>query len=329
MGITAWCDIGGLQKKLLLGANNVGQEALIRFYLLHVIVLPLMTTILIGLHMWRIRKDGGLTRPPSEDEENEKKNNCENDNEVGEQTPPADTPSVSPGKTYGLMALVPGRTPVVDRVMANTIPTWPGALYAVAALSMLTLAVMLALGFFFDAPLAELANPAVPENPAKAPWYFLGLQEMVSYSAFTGGIAIPAIVVLGLMMVPYLDREQNDIGVWFGGARGRITCLASSIFASVVVIGMLYFTVNMGWLRKWNPETPQVIITFFNPGTVILIACMIWSMLVTKVTNSTRLGALAMFCCFLVGFVILTYFATVHRGPNWEFFWSQSEWPVH
>ena len=73
----------------------------------------------------------------------------------------------------------------------------------------------------------------------------------------------------------------------------------------------------------------SIIITFVNPGTVILVACMIWSMLVTKFTNSIRLGALAMFCCFLVGFVILTYFATVHRGPNWDFFWSQSDWPVH
>ncbi len=321
MGITAWCDIGGMQKHLLLGANSVGQEALIRFYLLHVIVLPLLTTILIGLHLWRVRKDGGLTRPQSEDEE-----------DVSEKTAaPADvgTPEIAAGKTYGLMALVPGRTSVVDRVMANTIPTWPGALYAIAALSMATLAVMLALGLFFDAPLAELANPAVPENPAKAPWYFLGLQEMVSYSAFTGGIAMPFIVVLGLMMVPYLDREQDNIGVWFGGTRGRITCLLSVVFATAVVIGMLYFTVSEGWLRKWYPDIPQIIITFVNPGTVILVACMIWSMLVTKFTNSIRLGALAMFCCFLVGFVILTYFATVHRGPNWDFFWSQSDWPVH
>ncbi len=325
MGITAWCDIGGMQKNLLLGANDVGQEALIRFYLLHVIVLPLLTTILIGMHFWRIRKDGGLTRPASEDEESDEDKGGGN----GKGATDGVVSKEAPSKTYGLMALVPGRTAVVDRLMVNTIPTWPGALYAVAALSMVTLAVMLALGFFFDAPLAELANPAVPENPAKAPWYFLGLQEMVSYSAFAGGIAIPAIVVLGLMMVPYLDREENDIGVWFGGPRGRVICLASAIFATIVVIGMLCFTVNEGWLREWYPKLPPVIITFVNPGTVILVLCMTWSMLVTKITNSTRLGALAMFCCFLVGFVILTYFATVHRGPNWEFFWSQSQWPVH
>lgn len=55
--------IGDLTKFVLLGGNIVGQEALIRFYVLHVILLPIIALILIALHMWRIRKDGGLSRP--------------------------------------------------------------------------------------------------------------------------------------------------------------------------------------------------------------------------------------------------------------------------
>ncbi len=326
LGITSWCDIGGLQKQLLLGSNHVGQEALIRFYLLHVIVLPLLATLLIGVHFWRIRKDGGLTRPAGEDEPP--------DGDLGANVSGAATAGgtlavAAPSKTYGLMAIVPGRTPAVDRVMANTIPTFPNALYAVGALTMLTLAVLLALGYFFDAPLAELANPAVPENPAKAPWYFLGLQELVSYSAFMGGVAIPAIVVLGLMLVSYLDREQEDVGVWFSGPQGRRITLASVVFAAHVVVGMLVLTVKHGWLRNWYPTIPQVWITIVNPGTVMLAVFVAWSLIIMKRTNSTRMGAIAVFTCYLVAFVILTYFATVHRGPNWQFYWSQDQWPVH
>jgi len=325
-GITSWCDVGGLQKQLLLGANHVGQEALIRFYLLHVIVLPLLTTLLIGVHFWRIRKDGGLTRPASEDE---RPGGGAGANVSAIATGGGTSPSAAPSKTYGLMAIVPGRTPAVDRVMANTIPTFPNALYAVGALTMLTLAVLLALGYFFDAPLAELANPAVPENPAKAPWYFLGLQELVSYSAFMGGVGIPAIVVLGLMLVSYLDREQEDVGVWFSGPQGRRITLASAVFAVIVVVGMLIFTVQHGWLRNWYPTIPQIWIMMVNPGTVMLVVFVVWSLIVMKSTNSTRMGAIAVFTCYLVAFVILTYFATVHRGPNWQFYWSQSQWPVH
>lgn len=317
IGVTQMMDVGGFQKRLLLGSNQVGQEALTRFYLLHVMVLPIAMGILLAVHFWRIRKDGGLTRPDSADEETQ----------PAAATPAATLPS--PLKSYGLMAVVRGRTPAVDRSMTNTIATYPNALYAIAALTMLTLAVLLLLAYCFDAPLTEQANPTVPENPAKAPWYFLGLQELVSYSAFMGGVGIPAIVVAGLMLVPYLDREKEDIGVWFSGRQGKRICLNSAVFAATIVIGMLIFTVNNGWLRNWLPEIPQIFITLFNPGTVFLLVFAVWSLFVMNVTNSTRMGALALFTCFLVGFVILTYFATVHRGPNWDFYWHSGQWPVH
>lgn len=323
LGITEWCDIGGIQKRLILGANHVGQEALTRFYLLHVMVLPLAMAVFLAVHFWRIRKDGGLTRPASADDLPAAA--------ATSATRPSSrgTASNSPSKTYGLMAVVRGKTPMVDRSIANTVPTFPNGLYAVAALSMLTLAVTLGLGYFFDAPLTELANPSVPENPAKAPWYFLGLQELVSYSAFMGGVAIPAIVVLGLMLVPYLDRERQDIGVWFSGSQGKRICWNSAIFTAAVVVGMLIFTVNFGWLRTWSPEIPQIVITLINPGTVMLGIFAAWSLFVIRSTDSTRMGALAVFTCFLVAFVLLTYFATVHRGPNWNFYWSSADWPSH
>ena len=328
-GITSWCDIGGLNKRLLLGANQVGQEALIRFYLLHVMVLPMLMCAFLAVHFWRIRKDGGLTRPSTADADVLADRGKTGGDAESALAPIHGTPETRPTRTYGLMAVVRGKTPMVDRNLACTLPTWPNALFAIGSLTMFTLAVMLMLGYFFDAPLTEEANPAVPENPAKAPWYFLGLQELVSYSAFMGGVALPGIVVLGLMLVPYLDRDPEDCGVWFSGREGRRITIQSALFTTIIVIGMLVFTVQAGWLRNWYPQIPQIVITFINPGTVMLGIFMLWSLFVIRVTNSTRMGALAIFTCFLVAFVILTYFATVHRGPNWDFYWSQSDWPVH
>ena len=321
LGITSWFDVGRMQKEILLGAHNVGQEALIRFYVLHVMVLPIVMSVLIAVHFWRIRKDGGIVRPTSADEV-----------PVGTATPLVTAASAdAPLKTYGLMGLMHGKTPAVNRELRNTISTWPNVLYVIGAASMMTVLAMLVLGMFFDAPLREMANPAVPENPAKAPWYFLGLQELVSYSAFMGGVGIPAIVVIGLSLVPYLDREKEDTGVWFSGAQGRRVALWSVAFTVVTVVGMLWFTVSFGWLRNWEAtaHVPQIVITIINPGTVFVVVFALWSLIVVKKTNSTRMGAVALFTCFLVGFAILTYFATVHRGPNWDFFWSKSDWPVH
>jgi len=317
LGLTQYFDIGLWQKEVLLGAHQVGQEALIRFYVLHIMVLPVVTSVLIGVHFWRIRKDGGLARPSHAD--------------ALSQALPAASTEPAPLKSYGLMAVMKDKTPAVNREMKNTITTWPNVMYVIGAATMVTVLGMLLLGYYFDAPLAEMANPTVPENPAKAPWYFLGLQELVSYSAFMGGVAIPAIVVLGLGLVPYLDREKEDVGLWFSGARGRRVTFVSGLFGIVTVIGMLCFTVNYGWLRNWEAtaHVPQIVITFFNPGTVLVALFAMWSVATVRVMKSTRMGAIALFTCFVVGFVILTYFATVHRGPNWGFYWSQSDWPVH
>jgi quinol-cytochrome oxidoreductase complex cytochrome b subunit len=311
MNVTGWFDPGGFQKELLLGASYVGQEALIRFYVLHVMVLPIALGVLLAVHMWRIRKDGGLARPA--------------------EPIPARPPGGGDGstRTWGLMGLMRGRTPAVDKELANTIPAWPNALYAIAALSMFTTAVVLLLAYFFDAPLKEMANPAVPENPAKAPWYFLGLQELVSYSAFMGGVGLPALVVVGLALIPYLDREKEDVGRWFSGREGRRIALGSAIFTTLITVGVLVLTVGAGWLRNWYPDVPQIVITFVNPGTVLALAFAVFSILVVRRSNSTRMGAIALFTCFLVAFTILTYFATVHRGPNWDFYWWPSQWPAH
>ncbi len=316
IGITAAFDVGGMQKELLLGSHYVGQEALTRFYVLHVMVLPILTCVFLGVHFWRIRKDGGLARPRAAD-----------DVSHAGKTPA----TAAPVKTYGLMGLMKNRTPAVNLELHNTITTWPNVLYIIAAVTMITTLAMVILGVMFDAPLKEMANPAVPENPAKAPWYFLGLQELVSYSAFMGGVGIPAIVVIALALVPYLDREDEDLGVWFSGRQGRRVALGSAVIATLIVVGMLWFTVSFGWLRNWSAtaSVPQIVITLFNPGTVFVVLFALWSLLVVKKTSSTRMGAIALFTCFLVGFVILTYFATAHRGPNWDFYWSESSWPVH
>ena len=81
IGITQFFDIGGLVKHLLIGGNVIGQEALTRFYLLHIIVLPVVAFALIGVHFWRVRKDGGLSKPDNADEIIEKEEGIENGRE--------------------------------------------------------------------------------------------------------------------------------------------------------------------------------------------------------------------------------------------------------
>ena len=144
-----------------------------------------------------------------------------------------------------------------------------------------------------------------------------------------GGFLLACIALIGLGLIPYLDREQEYVGVWFSGKQGRYVTLISFITGSVVLVGLLAVVINFGWFRNWWSDVPQVLITLINPGTIWLGFTVVWSLLVTRKTGSTRMGAIALFTLFLLSFVILTYVGTELRGPNWDFYWSRDQWPIH
>jgi quinol-cytochrome oxidoreductase complex cytochrome b subunit len=119
LGVTQVFDPGGLQRMLLLGSDVVGEEALIRFYLLHVMLLPLVAGALMTVHFWRVRKDGGLTKP------------VDADLRVGADPEPVyPVFTETPVKTYHLAAVVRGRTPAVGHGPEQTVPSMPHLFYA-------------------------------------------------------------------------------------------------------------------------------------------------------------------------------------------------------
>jgi len=231
---------------LLMGGTSVGQEALLRFYVLHVAVLPAILTLMIAIHFWRIRKDGGLSRP----EDADPKITLEPMEQGGAMK--ASVPE--PKKVYGFQGLVRGPLTKVGQVPDNTVFSWPNLFLAELFTFVVTLSAILILSLLFNAPLEEPVNALHPPNPAKAPWYFLGLQEMVSYSAFWGGIGVPTIFVLLLLGTPYLDRGPKGVGKWF--SRDRL--LANTIFISFVVaniifviIGTFFRGANWAFVSPW------------------------------------------------------------------------------
>lgn len=161
-----------------------------------------------------------------------------------------------PNKTYGLMELVKGTKPTVGLQPDDMVFTWPHLLIRELILFVFVTALLLVAAFLFDAPLEEVANPAHPPNPAKAPWYFLGLQELVSYSAFIGGVLVPALIVVLLVLVPYIDRKKVGIGIWFAKERA----LANGIFLTflivmliLIIIGTYFRGPNWEFVVPWEP----------------------------------------------------------------------------
>ncbi|MBV6340573.1 cytochrome b N-terminal domain-containing protein [Candidatus Magnetobacterium casense] len=321
LGLTKYFDMGGFSKELFLAGHTPGKEALTRVYLLHVVFLPVVLLVIIGVHFWRIRKDGGLTKPSNYV--------AKYDDNKYVIVPDKKGGIFTPNKTYGLMELAKGKTPAVNQDVEHTVLSWPNLMVAEAAVFMLCMAGVIAYSFYIDAPLKELANAMIPENPAKAPWYFLGLQELLSYSAFMGGVGLPTIALLGLALIPFLDRENDKIGIWFSGKQGKSVAIEALIVGTIVLVGLMAFVIAFGWFRKWWPDIPQIVITFINPGVIWVGFMILWAVFVTGKTGSTRMGAIALFTMFLVSYLILTYIGTELRGPNWAFYWSKSQWPIH
>jgi len=216
--------IGKQMQFVLLGDTSVGQEALLRFYVLHVAVLPSILVLLIAIHFWRIRKDGGLSRP-------DRKQSRDSDGAVV---------ASFKNRLYGLQGFVRSGFTKVGNTPDESVYTWPNLLIAELFVFILTVSLILVVSLLFNAPLEQPVNVMHPPNPAKAPWYFLGLQEMVSYSAFWGGIGIPGAMVALLLAVPYLDRNPLGVGKWF--AKERL--LANTLFVTLVVLNIIFIVIG-------------------------------------------------------------------------------------
>lgn len=210
--------VGETIRYILLGGTEIGQNALLRFYVLHVFLLPAVVWVLFAYHMWRVRKDGGLaaTEPLR----------------LERMAAPKPTPA---SKSYSLFGLTRGSSVEVlssvgleeqDQVAAS-----PNLTRRIALVFLAVFNATLLLSIMFNAPLEQAANPSVTPNPAKAPWYFLWLQELVASTTvrighfsisggLIGGILIPGILLVLLVVWPLLDRSpRRTEGVWFAPER--------------------------------------------------------------------------------------------------------------
>ena len=163
-------------------------------------------------------------------------------------------PSGSSGKTYGLMCTVDADAPAVEAKPEKSVQSWPAAFIRELLLFIVVVLVLSLIALYFDAPLEEPANALHPPNPAKAPWYFLGLQEMVGYDAFWGGIGIPGILAGLAMLAPYLERKKGGEGVWFHSSRILPNLIFITLFVTLgvlTVIGTLFRGQNWAFIVPW------------------------------------------------------------------------------
>jgi hypothetical protein len=154
---------------------------------------------------------------------------------------------------HRLLALVPPEgIQRVEREQGDRVNTWPHLLIEEFVAMFVLLAGMAIFSTFVNAPLRELANPNLTPNPSKAPWYFLGLQELLRYfHPMVAGITIPTFILVGLAAVPYVDRNPSNRP----GDRKIALTLFTILFmfgATLTIIGSFFRGPGYNWVWPWT-----------------------------------------------------------------------------
>lgn len=192
----------------------------------------------------------------------------------------------------------------------DQVQTFPEVLFRAAVAIQLLAIVLVWIALLFNAPLEGLADPSHTPNPAKAPWYFLGLQEMLHYfPPVVAGVLVPGLVVMALVVIPYFKVNIEAQGLFLKDRRTRLR-----IFYAVTAFLVLF----LGLFHVIAALVPTLIMA----GLMLLAS---QSSVESKSAFRRYLVARPLsywvMTWFLFELVVLTAIGTFFRGPGWSFVW--------
>ena len=197
---------------------------------------------------------------------------------------------------------------------------WPDLILRELAVGTALVAAVLVLAIFFAPDLGTPANPGMSPNPAKAPWYFGGFQELqIHFHPVFAVLVIPLAAAFGLLWWPYRRREVDQTGVLFGSPTGRRTALIAALMG-LIVTPLLIIADEM-WLQTTS-WAPAVISHGLLPFLVLAAAVIGFRLVLRKQLNATREDAdQAVFVLVGVAFMVLTITGVWFRGAGMALVW--------
>jgi menaquinol-cytochrome c reductase cytochrome b/c subunit len=229
--------------------------------------------------------------------------------------------------------------------------TWP---YLVSIEAIMAITMILALSIMstmVNAPLLDLANPDHTINPAKAPWYFLGLQELLLHMhPALAGVIVPTAALVLLGMVPYIDRDRRGSGIWFSTKKGPSIAVLSAIYTAIIEIGLVIFdekffiagmpegSHGLAPFIKWvlmnalgvKADAVAWVGEIFIP--IVLMIAIPWilvSIVRRRYKANTREVMISLYSFYLTSFVVLSIIGTAFRGTSMHLVWPWELKPPH
>jgi menaquinol-cytochrome c reductase cytochrome b/c subunit len=225
-------------------------------------------------------------------------------------------------KTYSLVELVKAPTTMVDKGPDGTILSFPVVALVELVLALGVAALLLAMSLGVNAPLEEIANPNTTTDPAKAPWYLMGLQEMLEHGHPTlMAILFPTLMVIFVMLIPYVDNDRSGAGRWFTSARGKKFTLYTAIYTLVVMPAYIVLDSTFPLREILRGQLPDFILQMAIPAVMMGIIVSLPLLVLLRAKPSPREIVLVLFTILFVGAILFTLTGFLFRGPGFELYW--------
>jgi len=271
--------VGPFLQRILRGGAEVGPRTLTTFFVLHIVLLPVVLVGLLAVHFWLVRKAQGVVVPRREGEGD------------------------------------PGRAPLVPASPNLTTREGAAALVLLAALAAFSLAV--------NAPLEAPANPGLSPNPAKAPWYFMGLQELlVHLHPLVAVLFLPLAALALLLRLPHLDVAGATEGVWFLSARGRRTAALGAAAGAAAALAGVCLDEYVLHPSAWMPGVPAVLTAGLLPLAGYGVLAWLLALGLRRRAGATGEEVTQALCTALLAAVlVLTLVGAGFRGEGMHLAW--------
>ncbi len=210
----------------------------------------------------------------------------------------------------------------------DKVHTWPHLVRAEFLCAILIVVLLLVWSLLVDAPLEEPANPTRTPNPSKAPWYFLGLQEMlVFFDPWHAGVVLPSFIIIGLMVIPYIDINPKGNGYYTFTER-KFELLTyffgfHVLWVSLIIIGTFLRGPGWNWFWPWEKWDLHKVEAMTNVDLPYLVATTVPGMgFLHDAFWSAMFGLALIIGYFVAGTAAMYYAIRRFKGPEFMQRWG-------
>ena len=230
---------------------------------------------------------------------------------------------ISEEKRQRLLELVRGRTAARPTDLAeDEVMVWPTLVVVEALSAVVFMFLLLVAAILVNPPLVELANPTVTPNPAKAPWYFLNLQELLLHMhPSLAGVIVPSVALVLIAAIPFVDRSPLGVGILFTSDKGKRIAIFSAIYTVIVEFALILFDAYIGLSASLRGDVPTIVYEQIIPAMIIVGFAILLQMFFKPTRRELVVG---LFTAFVATYFFLTIIGTFFRGYGMEL---QLYWP--